>query len=235
MIGFDKHSINSQLLLGLTLEERTGVLTHDRAKPTHPATLSGGTIAFGSLVNGLPYVDMTGATPDFLEIAAAATTDLDITTEDCSGVIWVYPGILAGNEHLLFCRGLLDTDGYYFLVLPTGELAFTTNQGAVNQVTQSTDQITINNLWCAGFTRIGDDVRLYIQGMEVDAYNFKDAHANPLTSNRKLLIGVYDDEATLGYDGRIIGGRLGPRLWSRGLSAREHREIFNMGRDAVGL
>ena len=72
MIGYDKLTKNQGLLLALTFEEAHGALTYDRAKPTHPMTLTG-TPSWAKLANGLTVLDFNPSNPDFLQCSPLPT------------------------------------------------------------------------------------------------------------------------------------------------------------------
>ena len=230
-IGYDKLSLNAQLLLGLPFEEGTRILTYDRAKAHHELTLNG-VPTWNSLANGLPYLDFNSANPDWLDCGAAATADLDFTAGDFSGAIWVRPDSVATAQWLII-RGLAANDGWEFYMDPA-DLVFRTHQAATTQTNRSAAAIIAATTWnLAGFARDGTSVRLYLNGLDVTATAVP--LVNPLTSARELHIGIQNDEATNPYDGRIAGGPPGPRIWGRALSAYEHLQIFNMEKHWFGV
>lgn len=234
MIGYDKYSINHELLLALTLEERTGVLTHDRAKPAHPHTLSGVTLpVWGSLANGLPYIAFDpSVNPGWLECPAGDTGDLNFTTGDFSLAIWVNMSDLTANR-MLFCRGFLDADGWYMAILMDGNIYFVTNQ-AVHQETISADGDVVVGTYClVGMTRHLASVQLYKNG--VDVTETPGAHIHPLTSARDLHIGVYDNETGSPLYGQIAGGPCGPRIWGKAFSPTEWVQIFDVEKHWLGV
>jgi len=229
-IGYDKLSLNHQLLLGLTFEEMTGVITHDRAKPVHLCTLTG-VPTWNSLGNGLPYLDYNRGTPDYLDCPAADTGDLDFTTEDFSGVIWVSPDDV-GNTKYLMCRGVQGTGGWSFLLFFDG-IWLLTHQVAATQDSNSLLIITATEWSLCGFTRIGGSVRIFWNGQ--DRTTTVGAHVEPDAVNLDLNVGINNDKASDAFDGRMAGGPCGPRIWGRALAAWEHLEIFNMERHWLGV
>lgn len=233
MIGYDKHRINHQLVLDLTMEEVTGAAgdyIFDRARPHHPALLHGGTIGWTQLPSGLYVMDFTSGSPDWLDIGAAASADMDFTTENFSVGAWVNPDSLAANLSIM-CRGLLDTDGWHCQVLMDGSIVFFTNQAAADQYSQSpTGLITVGTSALVGFSRDGASVRCYINGLDVT--ETAGAHTNPLTANRELHICIYDNETGSPWDGQMWR----PRVWSGlALEGWEWLELFNMERDWFGV
>jgi len=229
MRGFDNHSINSQLLYALSLEEMTGAAgaqIYDRAKPHHTSFLRGATIAWGALASGLPYLDLT-ATPDFIDCPAADTADLDFMAGDFSIVLWASTHL--GGDRMLVCRGLLDTDGWYLYSTPA--ISFRTNQLGASQLTNG--GTLLNTLTLVGVTRILASVRIFVNGN--DETFTTGTHIAPATADRELHIGVADDEGANPLDGLIAGGPCGPRIWGRGLSPAEHLSIFNSERHWIGV
>jgi len=231
MRGFDNHSINSQLLYALSLEEMTGAAgaqIYDRAKPHHTSFLRGATIAWASLPSGLPYLDLT-PTPDFIDCPIAATADLDFIAGDFSGAIWVN----LDTTGMLISRGDTDADGWFFEVVISRTLLLRTNQlGIGNHQDTDTDPfrpMVFGNWWLASFSRSGQNATIFINGVDVTLYP-SGIHVDPDTSARELHIGVWDDETTGPLDGRIAGGPCCPRIWGRALASWEHRQIFNMER-----
>lgn len=229
-IGYDNLAINSGLLLHLTFEEMTGILAHDRAKPAHPHTLIG-VPTWNSLGNGLPYLDFIRANPDWLECSIADTADLNFTDGDFSLCAWVQPDLLSFN---LFDRGLWAVDGWYLSVGALGQTIIETNQGGDSQLSVGADGGVVVGTWSLiSMSRSGTSARLFLNG--VDNTDTVDVHTNPLTSNRKLHIGIYNSEVAAQYDGKIAGGPCGPRIWGRAVSALEWPLVFNMERDWFGV
>ena len=230
MIGYDKLSLNHQLLLGLTFEEMTGAITRDRAKPVHPFTLNGGTIAWGSLANGLPLIVLTGGTPDYLECVIADTGDLDFTTGDFSVAAWVCLSTLATSH--IFCR-CDATGGWYFQLNAGSQLRLATwNGGVPAHIDSAVGEVTINNWWLVGASRSGLTGQVFLNGNDVtDVAVAQDCES----INADLHLGVWNNHILNPLDGRIAGGPCGPRIWGRYLAESEHRRLFHMTRDWVGI
>ena len=226
MVGYDKLSLNFALLYHLTLEETLAAMptVGDRAKPHHTTTPNGGTIAYAALPSGLPYFDLTRATPDYLDCPAAATNDLDFITGDFSGAIWVYRDLdLQGD---LICKSN-GTTGYIFtLNTDVGEIRITTYQAAANQSTNSAINVVPAATWTLlGFSRNGAVCRVFANGRDVT--DTAGTHIDPDSAAAlDLNIGVANDKASNAFDGRLTQ----PRLWGRELSAMEHLQLFNMER-----
>lgn len=223
MIGYDKQSINFQSVLDLPFEEETGLVTYSLSDNHIVATLNG-VPNWLQFINGLQYLDFDPTNPDWIEAPQADTTDLDFTAGNFTVMVWARVDDLSANR-MLFCRGLLDTDGWHCTILIDGSFVLYTNQAAANQSSLSAaGEVVIATWYLLGFTRIGTSVRCYKNGRDVTAT--VGDHIDPLTSARDLHIGIYDNETGSPFD----GGMHRPRGWSRGLSPREHLEIYHRER-----
>lgn len=223
MIGYDKDSLAHQLVLDITMEEMTGAVAYCRAQSDIVTTLHG-TPAWLQFINGLQYMDFDPTNPDWLDAPQADTTDLDFTAEAFSLAVWARVDDLSANR-MLFCRGLLDTDGWHCAILMDGSFVLFTNQAGASQSSSSAaGAIVIATFYLIGFTRDGTSVRCYLNGREVT--DTEGTHINPLTSNRELHIGIYDNETGSPFD----GGLHRPRAWNRVLEPWEHMELYNRER-----
>lgn len=235
MIGYDNIPLNKELLLHLTFEEMTGTITHDRAKPSHPTTLQG-VPTWGSLANGLPYLDFNSATPDWLECPIIDTADLDFTSGDFSMVMWV--NVDAITDQILFARGLWGApaaprEGWDWYLLMNGSIQIRTLAVAASRLSLSIEDVITTSKWIlVGAGRQGVNAKLFCQGEDVTFY--AEDHIDPDTANRKLHIGIHDDEVTRPFDGKIAGGPCGPRIWGRYISSKEHKQIFELERHWLG-
>ena len=231
-IGYDNLDINHNLVLDLPFEQGSAALpARDRSKSHYSFTLTGAPAPYVIPASGLNVLDFTAATPDFLEAAIADVGDLDFTTEDFSTASWINPDTLVGGLELL-CHGLDATDGYDIRCLATGALAFSANQAAAQQQVVSGAGVVVINTWqLVGISRSGTLVQIFVNGIEV-AYAAQPDIINPLTSARKVLFGIYDDETTdpwTQYMGR-------QRAWlDRQLTIANHRFIFETERNKYGV
>jgi len=233
MKGFDKLAINNQLLLGLTFEEMTGVLAHDRAKPRHPLTLHG-VPTWNSLGNGLPYLDFVPGNPDWLDCSAADTADLNFMAGDFSMAAWVYVDNWVAANRMVFCRGNGAPAGWYLYIADPGEIAFYTRQAGPGTQTSRSEDILVLSTWALiGVSRHLTSVRTYINGQ--DRTENAGNHVDPDTAALELHIGIANDEAANPFDGRMAGGPCGPRIWGRCLSADDWACIFHMERGWLGV
>ena len=225
--GYDNVWLNSQLLLDLQFREGSGSRYHDFAKPHHVVDGGGGIPFWAALGNGLYYLGLNAANPDWIVATAAATLDLDFTTGAFSLAVWIDPD-LNGNR-FLFQRGLTINDGWGFHYNTNEALTFSTNQAGAAQHTVGTTNEIVVGTWClAGVSRDGATARIYHNGQEsTTTYG---THVAPLTSGRNFYVG----RADLGA-GPYEGDVWRPRIWDRALPAAEWRSIFEMERGLFGV
>jgi len=219
--GYDNLALNHQMVLDLPFEEMTGLVTYCNAQSDIVATLNG-VPTWQQFINGLQYMDFDPTNPDWLEAPAADTTGLDFTAGNFSVGIWVRVDDLSANR-MLFCRGLLNTDGWHCAILMDGSFVLYTNQNAASQSSLSaTGEVVVATWYLLGFSRDGASVRCYKNGRDVT--DTEGTHVDPLTSARDLHIGIYDPENASMFD----GGLHRPRAWSRALSSAEWAQLYNM-------
>ncbi|MBA7681802.1 hypothetical protein ES703_90142 [subsurface metagenome] len=227
MIGYDKYSINHQLLLGLTFEEMTGILTHDRAKRYHPFTLTGTLVApWGQMPSGLPHIRLDGAA-DYLQCPAALSADLNFTSEDFTLLAWVFNNGPSGSD-MIMCQGHYEVDGFEFYVADNLNIALRTNQTpAAHTGINAVGAFTPSEWQLIGVTRHGTSGQFYVQGVPVDTLlNGGLTDPTDVAGGNKLLIGVQDGEISNFWEGDITL----PRIWNRQLSAEEMLQIFSIER-----
>jgi len=243
--SFDSYRINHQLLVGLTLEEMTGALAWDRAKPHHPFTLQdpgAGAITWASLTSGLPVLLLApgvgAANYVWVECASAPAADLDfaLVTDDFTLVAWVRPTDLTA-VNCVMCYGaqaVLGGGGYQMVIGVDGKLTFATCQGVTTQSSQSRPNITINNWWLVGATRAGAVGLTYINGIDQTAV--PGTHITPTTQTEPFHIGVRQTgSGPITYDAPFIGNIAYPRVWHRKLEPWEMLEIFTCERHFFGV
>jgi len=230
--GYSNLPIQRQCILDLPFWDGVGALAHDvsRQAALNKTTALVHAPAWTQLpLANLTVLSFTAAHPDYLELAAASCTDMNFQAGAFSLAAWIYSDSLAADR-CLFCRGVADTDGWYWYISSAGGLQFVTNQAGADQISGTPAAgIIINNWWFVGVTRLTTSVRLYVQG--IDATSVVGAHVNPLTSARNLHIGIRDDEAAMPWSGYMWR----PRAWGRQLAATEMRDIFEQERALFGV
>lgn len=224
-----------QSVLDIPMFEAVGALAHDisrQAALNKTMTLAGATIAWAKWpLSNTSIIDFNSATPDRLELAAAASTDLNFLAGDFSGMAWVYPQLLVGNIRNIFCKGGVEgNNGWEFTVAGgNGAIYFSTYQAAAHQDTLSAiGQVVLNTWYLLGFSRTGTVAKLYKNGVDVTLTS--GAHVNPDdAAARDFHVGSSLMHAA-GWDGYIWR----PCLFSRLLLPTEFKEIFELERGLFG-
>jgi len=239
LLGYDKKSISDRLVLGLGFDEMAGVITHDRAKPYHPMTLSGTPATWRSLPSGLPYLDADGAN-DYLQCPAALTVDLDFTG-DFTLLAWVNPNYVGMGAMVIMCRNGTDVCGWCMWLYDNPVLgpllSLRTNQGGSHSECWGAG-FTGNEWQLAGYTRSQANLSAicFRNGKPVVTHLGAGGMLNPVACGgaKKLLVSVQDGEVSNFYKGGMAGGPCGPRGWERELSAYEMDSLFNYERHWFG-
>jgi len=157
------HALMKDCLLDLQFREGSGLVTRDWAKPHHKDPTLTGAPSWAT-VNGRNVLDFNSATPDFIQIAAADTGDLDFTSESFSIVFWFRKH--TNTNFNLIQRALVNTDGWRLYLILGGYLKFATYSPAGVSSQTPLGGIS-NNIWyLATVTRDGSSVRLYLNGVD---------------------------------------------------------------------
>jgi len=233
--GYDLLPMLYQSILDIPMFEGAGALAHDISRQValdKTMALTGGTIAWAQVVpSNTTVIQFTAATPDYLTLSALESTDLDFTTGAFSGLIWVYPTLLAGDLRYLFCKGG-TVDGWFFCVSGNnGAMHFDTCKAGPSfwETTSTVGEVVLNTWHLLGFSRLTTSVRLYKNG--IDVTDAASVHQDPDTAAARVLnIGV-----TLGVTAAYQGYLWRPRLFDRQLSAVEMAQIFQMERSLFGV
>ena len=230
--GYDNIAVYQQTVLDIPMSEGTGTLAHDisrQAATDQAMTLTGPPAWYAAVLSNMMMLNLNSATPDYLLLSAANSADLNFQGGSFSGVAWIYPHTVIGEDRHIFARGLLSTDGWEFLVQDTGEITLITNQAGATQLSSSAAGSVVAVTWyMIGFTRHNADVYIYRNGVNVTSV--VGVHVDPLTSARDLHIGTSDAHAN-SFDGYLWR----PRVWERELDPVEMLELFDMERTLVGV
>jgi len=253
MKGYDKLSVNHQVLLDLPFREGSGTITHDVSKVHHqPITLQdpgAGSFNWTSIASGLPCLELVtvgfgAADGVYLDCPAAGTGDLDFTSGDYSVACWVNhrdtghfkPKIIVG-------RYGVDLDGWEVylesdtgLVPPVHYLEHrhhhaTLGAGNLRDGCYSTGWTPDSGWSLIGISRSGLYPKHYRNGLPMDMSYGADGMRDPDTCNRDLVIGARftkDQDWYYGYMCRL-------RVWDSDLSASEWLQIFNYEKHWYGV
>lgn len=253
MIGYDKHSINHNLLLGMTLEEMiggNGAYIYDRAKPHHRMSLidaGTGALTWGAVASGFPYLNFAPTIGAgivnyvWLETSIAAAADLDFTTEDFTLLAWIYLANLA-RVHTVMCHGaqaVVNGGGYQLVISfsTPARLNFGTCQGVAVQTTTSMAEINAATWFLVGVTRVGQNALTFINGL--DRTDAPDVHVDPAAQNEALYVGVRQIQTTgvgIDLDTPFEGYIAYPRIWgNKALSREEMFAIWEYERHWFGV
>jgi len=232
--GYDNLPMYFQTLLDVPMYEGTGTLTHDIARPPataldHTMTLTGAPTWAAWPLSNLPILSFVPGNPDFMQVAAVESTDLDFQTGAFSTVVWVYVDALASRY--LMCKGT-NVIGWYWYIDANGAIHLTTSQaGPTQQDTFSVNgEVTISTWWMLGATRLGADVALYKNGnlLTVTA----GTHINPDSAAAlKFLVGIDNTEVANMWDGYLWR----PIIFGRQITQVEMWQIFEMTRGLFGV
>lgn len=249
-VSFDLLPTNFQLVLSAPLREATGLAlarTHDVARPHHPVTLRGATIAWGQVaLSNLTYIDLTPAAPDYLDVAAADALDLDFgnapSLDPFSLALWVNADLLIGAIRTLMCHGQTGAAGagWQWNLGADGILHLITEQAGALQTTDAlaAGAISINRWWFLVATCDGNyptaAVKLLKNAVDVTEA-VPGVHITPDTAvANNLYIGVHDNAAG-GVELPFSGLMWNPRIWERQLSSIEIWNLFEMERKLFGV
>ena len=248
-VGYDKLSLDYNLLLDLPFREGIGTITRDIAKPHHPLTLNvpgGGSFAWGNLVSGCPYLEFiavgVGANDGvYVDCPAADTGDLDFTSEDYSVGGWFKWDSTGGESEYIIGRGVVETDGWDFYLNISGHLPVgnTISQrhahvsgGAGNLKSECfSEGWTPGIWWFFGMSRTGIYTPHYRNGLPVEMDYGGATMLDPDSANRDLVIGARNSKNDHWYRGMMW--RL--RAWGRSLEPWEWLELFHRERHLFGV
>ena len=223
--------INQGIILDLQFLEGSGVITRDWADAHHNDPTLTGAPTWSQLANDLNYLDFNSGNPDYIQIAAADSADLDFqTADDFSISMWINPDSVLGARYL-FSRHKTGAGGGGFAAYhQSGLFAFVTyqNTGSSNTSVSSTE-MSISNWYLIVITRSGSSARLYINGIDVTVTTGN--HTTIATATEKMLFGINRDEASNPFDGKMWR----PRIWNRALSKEEIKFIFEKERKLFGV
>jgi len=225
--GYDKKSMqHDELLLSLPFTAGVGAVVGDIAKPHHYTTSN---MAWASLVSGLPVGSFDGAT-QYAQILAAASGDLDITTEDYSVVGWVYYQSTLQSQIVIGRYGV-DLDGWEVYLDESSEtLSLRHHHSSLapdNRDACYSEGWLLNTWYLFGISRDSLYPTMYRNGEEMSVTYETGGLKDPDTCARDLVVGTRFTKDANWYEGHMQG----LRVWvGKALTAEDHRHIFNTER-----
>ena len=236
-ISYDKIPMLFQTVLDIPMYEGNGLRAHDIARPPavaedHTMTLTGPPTWAQWPLSNLTILSFNPATPDFLELSNANSLSMGFQAGMFSLAAWVFIDDLANDKYIIE-KGLLNTDGWIFMVDIVGAIRLLTNQGGAGQLSASANgAITVAGWWLIGATRLTNSVRIYRNGVDVTATVGN--HVNPAACARKLHVGI-DDTELVGSNTQMDGYIWRPMVFNRQLSAIEMLQLFESTRALFGV
>jgi len=225
-VGYDKKSMqHDQLLLALPFGAGTGTHLADIAKPHHYVT---GNIAWSSVLSGLPVVSLDGAT-QYANCLAAASVDLDITTEDYSIVGWIHY-LPTSFSQIVIGRYGVDLDGWELYLYDSNQtLSLRHHHASLAPPRTGCYSVgwTTGAWHLFGISRSGAYPLMYRNGEELEmAYDVGGLN-DPDSCNRDLVIGTRYTKDANWYEGYMQGLRVSV---GKAFTREEHLHIFNTER-----
>ena len=234
-VGFDKMSVNQELLMSLPFREGTGAITQDYAKPLREVDLINAP-AWTTIASGLGVLAFDGGVSDqYLECPGVETADLDFTG-DYSIVAWVNWKDTTQSE-IVVGRYETEVDGWDIYLTSThiDTLSQRHHHSSLAQTTDNCYSVgwtpDTGNWYLIGVTRSGLYPLHYRNGvpltMSYSAFGFRD----PDACNQDLVIGTRGvTKANNFYKGDMQG----VRTLGRALSARDHMNVYQLEKHWFG-
>lgn len=239
--GYDKIETDLGALLDLPFNEGTGLITRDIAKPHHQnVSLVGPTWDKVALSNA-SALNFDGLT-DYLECPAAATADLDFTSEDYSIVCWINWEDTGIAGEIVVGRYDIDVahSGWELYLAFTGVDSLTLRHHhagtLVPPVTGNPRSACYSvgwtrGVWCLlGVSRTGGgEAQHYRNGVALTMVT--SGLVDPEPCSEDLVVGVRWTKNATFYKGKMKG----LRIFDWVLSAGEMLEIFETERALYGI
>jgi len=199
-----------------------GTLSLDRSREKNNGTET--SVGYTKLPSGL-WVHTQNAETD--KVALGTAESLNFTSQNFSGVLWIYLTDLATNHYILN-KGTIANNGWNFAVESTGRLSFSTSDGTLDQTRSAVSQFSINTWYFVAFYRSSITAKVFSQA--VDITSLSGTHNNPVSISDTCYLASYR-----GASQGIRGMYALARIWVRALSAGEIANIYNSERSLFGL
>jgi len=229
---YDSLALNDDIELDLSMLEATGSLLHDESKNHSMATmhsaigtplwLQTSASRFGIDLNRVyPTLDMQ----QYYDIPAADCKNLDFTSSDYSLAIWFYWSH-TGSSQIVMGKYVVDNSGWEAYLYFNGTNYFMTvrhHHGGTRTGNYSAGWVYSQwHLW--SYSRTGTTCQHYRDGLPITTIS--DVLQDPSSSiANDWRLGCRFTEDSNWWKARFHR----PRAWSRGLTADEHRLLFELG------
>ena len=243
-IGFDKISVDHELLLGLPFEEASGVVAFDRAKPHHLLTQhvpGGGAFAWGNVITGCPYLQWlpigSGLTDGvYLDCPAADTADMNFISGDYSIGGWINWGAGTSQSEIIIGRYNTYIDGWdIYLNAVSNSLSHRHHHSSLVAPVKS-ECFSIG--WIPGewnffgISRSGLYPVHYRNGIPLVMNYGGLTMLYPDTANRDLVLGAVGTSKDRNW---YYDKMWNIRVWGRALERDEWRFLYNSERHWMGV
>lgn len=241
VIAYDKKSVYHRVLLDLPFREATGLITRDRAKPHHIASLAGHAPVWGEVaLSGLGVLEFGAGLHRYLEIPAADTQDLDFTG-DFTLAAWVFP-IYTATALVIMCRNTTGEGAVgcgwcmYLYDSPTLGTLLSLRTNQVGSRTECYAAGFPESEWqLVGFSRdsAGLTATCYKNGQPITTVFNGIPLLNPVACGaaNRLFIGRQEPVVGSYYEGNMWR----PRAWPEKLAPEDWAQLFNCERHWFGV
>jgi hypothetical protein len=230
---YDSLGINEDIELDLAMLEATGLLIHDESRNHSMATmhsaigvplwLQTATGQFGLFLNqAYPFLDMR----HFIDIPAADCPNLDFTTTDYSLAMW-FNWKFEGYSQIIMGKYVVSQRGWEAYLHNDGvndSLTVRHHHGGTRTATYSLGWTqNVEHLW--SYSRVG-----------INAYHYRDGNpiavvGGPLQDPNSNIADDFRIGCRYTEDANWFKARFHrPRVWSRALTADEHRLLYRLGK-----
>ena len=174
-------------VLDLDGRDVKGSKIYDRSGNPNHGDITGAVIK--PMNYGLPVLDLDGV-DDIINCG----NDPSLNLMENFSIEMVVKLKSVAQPRILFCRGLSDIDGYYFLTRNVNCFGFKVNQNGASQEQLTVTNVVVADKWIHLVSvKSGSSVKIYING--VDKTGTPVALTNPVSSTKDFYIGCYNDES----------------------------------------
>lgn len=222
---YDKLGLNTDIVLDWPMQEGTGTVIHDVSKSDIRGDLITGGPGFMWPAGGFYGIYIISAWEQYINCSAADCTELNFTSGDYSIAFW-FNWAVDEYTQMVMGKYVLDASGWEVYLYNSGATNIMTvrhNHGGTRSAGYSYGW-TPGALHCFSMSRVGTTMQHYRNGVPVTTT--APALLDPGSSvANDLRCGVRYTENQNWFYGILCR----PRIWSRALTADEHRQIYRQG------